>query len=58
MWNTLKPKSDANKIVEIVREIDTSKYLTEGEGTGDEVKTDLLQEYEMPTIEVVYILLN
>lgn len=55
---TLNQKSNSNKIIEIVNEIDTSKYLTEDPGGTNEKKTDLLQEYEMPTIEVVYILLN
>lgn len=46
---SLKDRLNNKKVVEIVREIDNSKYLEDGEAT------DLLQEYEMPTIEVIYI---
>lgn len=41
------------KIVEVTNEIDNSTYLKDGE-----TPTDLLQMYEMPTIEVVYIILD
>lgn len=41
----------ANKIIEVVNEIDTSKYLID-----NGVKTNLQQEYQLPTIEVVYII--
>lgn len=37
------------KIIEITNEIDNSKYLQDG------AQTDLLQQYEMPTVEVIYI---
>lgn len=40
-------------IIEVTNEIDNSKYLKDGTET-----TDLLQQYEMPTIEVVYIINN
>lgn len=40
-------------IIEVTNEIDNSKYLKDGTET-----TDLLQQYEMPTIEVVYIIDN
>lgn len=41
------------KIVEVINEIDNSTYLKD-----DDKPTDLLQQYEMPTIEVVYIILD
>lgn len=47
--NKLKNK----KIVEVTKEIDNSKYLKDGG-----INTNLLQEYTMPTIEIVYIILN
>ena len=40
----------SSKIVEVTNEIDESTYLKD----GDEV-TDLLQQYQMPTIEIIYI---
>lgn len=43
---------NANKIIEVVNTIDNSKYLNDGEG----VNTKLLQEYQLPTIEVIYII--
>lgn len=45
--NTLSGKT----IIEVTNEIDNSKYLMDGD-----TPTDLLQQYEMPTIEVVYII--
>lgn len=42
---------NGKKIIEVINEIDKSKYLTE-EGTV----TNLLQQYEMPSIEVIYII--
>lgn len=44
---------EGKKIVEVTNEIDQSKYL---EDNGE--KTNLLQEYQMPTVEIVYIILN
>ena len=44
---------DGKKIVEVINEIDQSKYLE-----ADSQDTDLLQQYEMPTVEIVYIILN
>lgn len=41
----------SSKIIEVINEIDNSKYLTD-----DSTKTSLLQQYELPTIEVVYII--
>ena len=47
-----------NTIVEVINEIDESKYLKEDtDGDGIEETTDLLQQYNMPTIEIVYIIL-
>lgn len=50
--NLLK-KLEGKTIVEVTNEIDNSTYLKDGEET-----TDLLQQYEMPTIEIVYIILD
>lgn len=44
---------EGKKIVEVTNEIDQSKYL---EDNGE--KTNLLQEYQMPTVEIVYIILD
>lgn len=52
-YNGSKKLSEAlenKKIVEVVNEIDNSKYLQDGENS-----TSLLQQYELPTIEVIYI---
>ena len=49
----IKQKLEGKEIIEVVNEIDNSKYLQEGENS-----TDLLQQYEMPTIEIVYIIKN
>lgn len=49
--NLLK-KLEGKTIVEVTNEIDNSTYLKDGTET-----TDLLQQYEMPTIEIVYIIL-
>lgn len=43
---------DSSQIIEVVNEIDNSKYLQDN---GE--KTDLQTQYQMPTIEVIYILL-
>lgn len=47
--------ASATKIIEVTNEIDNSKYLKYTE-SGTEVQTSLLEEYEMPTIEVIYII--
>lgn len=39
-------------VVEVTNEIDESKYLQDGEQ-----ETNLLQQYNMPTVEVIYIVL-
>lgn len=49
----LRTELKDKKIVEVTNEIDNSTYLKDGE-----TPTDLLQMYEMPTIEVVYIILD
>lgn len=48
----IKEKLEGKRIVEVVNTIDNSKYLDDGEG----VDTKLLQEYQLPTIEVIYII--
>lgn len=47
----LKKELKNKKIIEVVNEIDTSEYIKDGEN-----KTSLLKEYQLPTIEVVYII--
>lgn len=42
---------NGKKIIEVVNEIDQSKYLSDGDQ-----KTDLLQQYSMPTVEIIYII--
>lgn len=57
---------DRKKIVEVTNEIDNSKYLKQTDENGKEILDDerneidsnLLQEYTMPTIEVIYIILD
>lgn len=41
------------KIIEVVNNIDTSSYLKEDDGETD---TNLLTEYQMPTLEIIYII--
>lgn len=43
------------KIIEVTNEIDQSKYLSDTDEEGNEVETNLLQQYEMPTVEIIYI---
>lgn len=43
----------ASKIVEVTNEIDQSKYLEDSGNT-----TNLLQQYQMPTVEIIYIIYN
>ena len=40
-----------DKFIEITKEIDNSKYYKDGESN-----TNLLEQYEMPTVEVIYII--
>ena len=49
----LRSLLSGKEIIEVTNEIDQSKYL---EDNGE--KTNLLQEYQMPTVEIVYIILN
>lgn len=46
----------ASQIIEVTNEIDQSDYLKDTDGAGNEVETNLLMTYEMPAVEVVYIL--
>lgn len=48
----LEKLDKANNIIEVTNEIDQSKYLNDGSNNP----TDLLQQYEMPTVEVIYII--
>lgn len=56
--NLLNTLNNAGKIVEVTNEIDNSAYLEDTDKQGEDKTTDLLQQYEMPTIEIVYIILN
>lgn len=49
LWDKLKGEASSGKITEVIKEIDQSKYIGE---------TNLLQEYQLPTIEVIYIVDN
>lgn len=49
LWEKLNVKANNRKITEVIKEIDQSKYIGE---------TNLLQEYQLPTIEVIYIVDN
>ena len=49
--NCLNKILDGKTIIEVVNEIDQSKYLSDGDQ-----KTDLLQQYTMPTVEIIYII--
>ena len=46
----LAEELEGKKIIEVTNEIDQSKYI---EDNGQQ--TNLLQEYKMPTLEIVYI---
>lgn len=46
----------SNKIVEVTNEIDNSKYLKETDENGNVINSNLLQQYQMPTIEIIYII--
>lgn len=48
--------TNANQIIEVTNEIDESKYLEDETIEGNDKSTNLLQQYEMPTVEIVYIL--
>ncbi len=41
---------NSQKIIEVINEIDQSQYLKDGTN-----ETELLQQYKMPTVEVIYI---
>ena len=53
------------KIVEVINEVDNSTYLKQTDNSGnpivdehgEPINSNLLQQYEMPTIEVIYIIL-
>lgn len=54
----LLEKLTGKKIIEVTNEIDQSKYLSDTNEAGDEIKTNLLQQYQMPTVEIIYIVYN
>lgn len=45
-------------IIEVTKEIDNSTYLKDTDEAGRDKTTDLLQQYEMPTVEIIYIIIN
>lgn len=53
--DSLMEKLNGRKIVEVTNEIDQSKYITYTNEEGKEEKTDLLETYDLPTVEIVYI---
>lgn len=48
--NALNNLLNGKTIIEVVNEIDQSKYLSDGSN-----ETNLLQQYKMPTVEIIYI---
>ena len=51
--DNLENKLSGKKIIEVVNNIDTSSYLKDEDSNKD---TNLLTEYQMPTIEIIYII--
>lgn len=51
----IKEKLEGKRIVEVVNTIDNSEYLKDKDEEGQDIETKLLQEYQLPTIEVIYI---
>lgn len=49
-------KLTGKTIIEVTNEIDQSTYLKYEDEEGNEIDTNLLQQYEMPTVEIVYII--
>ena len=50
--------NDTSKtIIEVTNEIDQSTYLKDKDDENNEITTNLLQEYEMPAVEIVYIIM-
>ena len=43
------------KIIEVVNEIDRSIYLKETNEDGEIIESNLQQQYNMPTVEIIYI---
>lgn len=54
----LLEKLTGKKIIEVTNEIDQSKYLSDTNEAGEKVETNLLQQYQMPTVEIIYIVYN
>lgn len=54
----LLEKLNGRKIIEVTKEIDNSTYLKDKDEDGNDKATDLLQQYEMPTVEIIYIIQN
>lgn len=48
---------NAAKFYEITKEIDTSEYYTVVNADGSESEIELLKEYHMPTVEIIYVLI-
>ena len=54
----LETLENAKTIIEVTKEIDNSTYLKDKDEDGNDKATDLLQQYEMPTVEIIYIIQN
>lgn len=53
----LLPLLKDKEIIEVTNEIDQSTYLKDKDEENNEIITNLLQEYEMPAVEIVYIIM-
>lgn len=49
---------EGKTIVEVTNEIDNSTYLNDKDEEGNDIITNLLQQYKMPTVEIIYIILE
>lgn len=52
----LRDELEGKTIIEVTKEIDNSTYLKDTDEEGRDKTTDLLQQYEMPTVEIIYII--
>jgi len=53
--NLLEKLKD-KQIIEVINEIDQSNYLIDTNEEGENIETNLLQAYKMPTVEIIYII--
>lgn len=45
-------------VVEVINEIDETDYLEDIDENGNKIDTNLPQQYNMPTVEIIYIILD